>query len=127
VLEQSSVPLWQVPDAEYKRFQISVAELASEFRSISPVTEWLYSQYEHLPSFVQLGGSLTLGDSAMVSLTAFDADLTPHVMRPVRKIRDDSGYGDEIPGRRIRVCHSFDVRLNLADFRSLLRLAAVPR
>lgn len=124
VLEESTVPVWQIPELEYKRFQISVAELTSELRPVSPISEWLYSQYRHLPPFVQLGGSLTMGDSAMVSLTAFNPGITPFTVRRVRRILDDSRYGEEIDGRQVHMYHSFDVRLNMADFRALLRLHA---
>ncbi|RZT11189.1 Inosine-uridine preferring nucleoside hydrolase [Duganella sp. CF402] len=122
VLEESRVPVWQIPESEYKRFQISVASLTSEFRTISPVAQWLYEQYQHLPPFVQLGGSLTFGDSPMVSLTAFGMELCPTTKRRVRRILDDSRYGDEIAAREIHVCHSMDVALNFADFFALLRL-----
>lgn len=122
VLEESQVPMWQIPESEYKRFQISVAALTSEFRAISPVAQWLHEQYQHLPPFVQLGGSLTFGDSPMVSLTAFGMALCPTVKRRVRRIQDDSRYGDELAAREIHVCHSMDVALNFADFFALLRL-----
>lgn len=123
VLEESTVPVWQIPESEYKRFQISVAALTSEFRTISPVAQWLYEQYQHLPPFVQLGGSLTFGDSPMVSLTAFGMELCAVSKRRVRRIQDDSRYGEEIAQREINVCHSMDVALNFADFYALLRLA----
>jgi hypothetical protein len=120
VLEESAVPVWQIPDTEYKRFQVSVAELSSELRPLSPVSQWLYSQYQQLPPFVQLGGSITLGDSAMVSLTAFDPALTPFANRRVRRILDDGRYGEEVEGRQVRMYNGLDVRLNLADLKALL-------
>lgn len=121
VLEESDVPVWQIAEEEYKRFQASITELSGGFRDISPVSQWLYSQYLNLPPFVQFGGSLGFGDSAMVSLTAFDAELTPHTVRHVRTLLADGRYGAEIPGRQVRMYHGFDVRLNLADLMALLR------
>ncbi|ALK99320.2 MULTISPECIES: nucleoside hydrolase [unclassified Massilia] len=121
VLEESKVEVWQVAQEEYMRFQLSVAELTGGFRTISPVAEWLYSQYLHLPPFVELGGSIGFGDSAMVSLTAFGFDATPHTLRRARKILDDGRYGAEIDGSSIRMVHGFDVRLNLSDLVALLR------
>jgi hypothetical protein len=124
VLEASKVPVWQVPEGEYRRFQVSVAELGSTFRPISPVSQWLYAQYQHLPPFVQLGGSITFGDSPMVSFTAFDPALAPSTARPVRRLLDDGRYGGQVAGRAVSVCHGLDVGLNIADFMALLRLHA---
>jgi hypothetical protein len=121
VLEESKVEVWQVALEEYMHFQLSVAELSGGFRTISPVSEWLYSQYLHLPPFVELGGSIGFGDSAMVSLTAFGADATPHTLRRARKVLDDGRYGAEIDGSPIRMYHAFDLRLNLTDLMALLR------
>jgi hypothetical protein len=121
VLEESKVEVWQVALEEYMHFQLSVAELSGGFRTISPVSEWLYSQYLHLPPFVELGGSIGFGDSAMVSLTAFGADATPHMLRRARKVLDDGRYGAEIDGSPIRMYHAFDLRLNLTDLMALLR------
>jgi hypothetical protein len=122
VLEESAVPLWQVPEEEYKRFQVSVAELTIGLRDISPVSQWLYSQYLQLPPFVQLGGSLGFGDDAMVALTAFDPGLAPSTIRRVRKLQDDGRYGAQVAGREVRMLHSLDVRLHVADLTALLRL-----
>jgi hypothetical protein len=122
VLEESALPVWQVEEGEYKRFQVSVAELTATLRPIAPAGQWLYEQYLHLPPFVKLGGSLALGDSALVSLTALSPELTPYTNRPARRILDDSRHGDEIDGRQLRVCHSIDVRLNFSDFIALMRL-----
>lgn len=104
VLAQAALPVWQVVEHEYKRFQISIAELTASWQDISPVSRWLYGQYLQLPPFVQFGGSLCLGDSAMVSLTAFDPELTPYTTRG-----------------KLRRYHDFDVRLNLSDLTALLR------
>lgn len=127
VFEESRVPLWQVPDAEYKRFQVSVAELGTTLRPISPAARWLYDQYRQLPPFVRLGGSLTFGDSPLVSLTAFTPEPGQLVTRRARRILDDARYGAEIEGRDIRVCQGLDARLNFADFIALLRLNALQR
>ncbi|GAB3464845.1 hypothetical protein GCM10027321_29170 [Massilia terrae] len=124
VFEESQLPVWQVPAEEYRRFQVSVAELTDIFCSLSPVSQWLYDQYRHLPPFVQLGGTITFGDSPLVSLTAFDTAANPYTVRTARRILDDCRNGDEIAGRRVRMFHSLDPRLNFADFIALLRLHA---
>jgi len=127
VLEETKVPVWQVPEAEYQRFQVSVAELGTTLRPISPVAEWLYGRYRQLPPFVQLGGSLTFGDSPMVSLTALAPELHRFDTRRVRRILDDARLGAEVDGRDIRVYRDLDARLNFADFIALLRLQAAHR
>lgn len=124
VLEASALPVWQVPDAEYRRFQVSVAELGTTLRPISPLAEWLYGQYRQLPPFVQLGGTLTFGDSPMVSLTALAPELSPFTTRRVRRILDDGRPGAELEDREVRVYQGLDARLNFADFIALLRLHA---
>jgi len=127
VLEESALPVWQVEEAEYKRFQVSVAELTATLRPLAPAGRWLYEQYLQLPPFVKLGGSLVLGDSALVSLTALSPELTPYTTRPVRRILDDARHGAEIEGRQVRVYRAIDTRLNLADFIALMRLHSARR
>ena len=124
VLERSAVPVWQIPEDEYKRFQISVAEMSATLRPISPLAAWLYDQYGNLPPFVQLGGSITFGDSPAVSLTTFSSEMHKYETRKVRALRDDASFGAEVTGRTVRVYRSLDERLNIADFLALLRLHA---
>ena len=65
VFGRTSTPLWQVPRSAYRRAQYSVAEMNADFRVISPLTLWLYECYTGLPAWVDLGGSLTFGDSPL--------------------------------------------------------------
>jgi hypothetical protein len=124
VFEESRIPILQIPQEEYRRFQVSVAELGAGFRSMSPLAGWLYDQYRHLPPFVQPGGTLTFGDSPLVTATAFDPAATPFTARPVRRLRDDGGYGDIVPQREVSMAHSLDPRLNYTDFLALLHAHA---
>jgi hypothetical protein len=111
VLEETRIPVLQIPAAEYRRFQVSVATLNTEVAPISPLARWLVDQYRHLPPFVRLGGTLTFGDSPLVTATAFDSAATPFTIRTVG-------------GREIRIAHSLDPQLNFADFTALLRAHA---
>lgn len=111
VFDETRVPIMQIPQEEYRRFQVSVAELDDGLRRISPLAGWLYDQYRHLPPFVQPGGTLTFGDSPLVTATAFDPAATPFTVRQVNR-------------REIRIAHSLDPRLNYADFMALLRTHA---
>lgn len=108
VFEDTQIAILQIPQEEYRRFQVSVAELDASFRDISPLAGWLYEQYRHLPPFVQPGGTLTFGDSPLVTATAFDPAATPWTVRKIGQ-------------RDVRIAHSLDPRLNVADLVALLR------
>lgn len=124
VLEDSALPVLQIPMEEYRRFQVSVAELDEAFRPISPLSAWLYDQYRQLPPFVKLGGTLTFGDSLLVSATAFDPAACPFTPRLVRHLEGDGRYGALVEGRQVRLAHGLDPCLALADFLALLRAHA---
>lgn len=109
----SLVPLWQVPYEVYQAQQLSIAEFSGVIRPISPLAAWLHDLYAALPPFVQLPGSLVLGDSPMVLLTTLGLDSSHHHLRPVA-------------GRDIRVYDHIDAALLKADFIALLRQHAVP-
>lgn len=124
VLEQSTIPVWQIPLATYRQVQYSVAEMRSDFKPISPVTNWLYSLYTDLPEFVELGGSLTMGDHPLVLLSALSSESSVYIDRPARHLLDDFSYGEEISNRTVRVFNQVDTRLTLADFIATLRIQA---
>ncbi len=104
VLEESDVPLWQVPAPTYRALQFGVAELTADFRPISPLTRWLYDRYTRLPAWVDLGGALTMGDSPLVLLSAVSASAGRY--RDVAEGRS---------GRRVRRYDTLDGRLMWAD------------
>ena len=124
VIEETRVPLWQVPQDVYRRLQYSVAEMSADFRSISPLAEWLYQRYTMLPDWVQLGGALTMGDSPLVLLTAVSGDSSRYSERGAGRIRADFRYGEAVPSRTIRVYEELDGRLMLADMLAAFRLQA---
>lgn len=127
VIERSGIAIWQVPDQAYRQLQISVAEMQSDFRGISSVTQWLYGRYADLPPFVTLGGAITLGDSPLVLLTSVTAESSRSKDLGARRLLEDGRYGEEIAGRTIRVFDQLDGRLALADFLAVMRnLAASP-
>lgn len=126
VIEQSGVPVWQIPQPAYRQLQYSVAEMAAEMRPISPFTRWLYSQFTTPPDFVEIGGTWPMGDSPLVLLTAISGESSRFADLTARRINDDSSYGGEIAGRTIRVYDQIDTRLTMADFIAKLRLHADP-
>ncbi|WP_161989111.1 nucleoside hydrolase [Sphingomonas glacialis] len=122
VIEESAIPLWQVPQPAYRQLQMSVAEMSVRLRGASPLGRWLYDRFLQLPAFIKIGGSWAMGDSATVLLTALSAESSLSVVRPARRIQLDGRYGEEIPGRTARVFNVLDTRLTIEDFFALLAL-----
>lgn len=121
IVERSDVLLWQVPETAYHQFQISVAEMTRNIRPLSPLADWLYARYTQLPPFVELGGTITLGDSPLVLLTALSAESSTHATLQARRILAKGSYGAAIPGRTVRVYQQLDARLAIADFAACLQ------
>lgn len=124
VIEESGVPVLQIPQDAYRQMQYAIAELTADMRPISPFSQWLYDQFTDVPAFVDLGGTWPLGDSPLVLLTALSRESSRASDRPARRILGDGRYGAEIPGRTIRVYQTLDARLTFGDFIALLRLHA---
>ena len=116
VIEQTGIPLWQVPMPTYSQCLMSIEDIERNIRPLSPTTEWLCARYDKLPPFVKLGGTISFGDSALVLLTSISAASSHAHDRNARRILADARYGDEIPGRTIRVYDTLDVRLLFSDF-----------
>lgn len=124
VFENTTIPVWQIPQATYRQMQYSVAEMGSDFRPISPLTHWLYDFYTTIPKFVEIGGSLTMGDHPLVLLSAISTESSIYADFNARQILHDSTYGEELPNRKIRVFSQVDLRLTFSDFIALLRMQA---
>jgi hypothetical protein len=124
VIEDSKVPLWQVPIEAYAPLLLSRSEMADDLRPISPLTAWLYEKLIDLPPFVPPTGVKGIGDCALVPLAALSGDCGRHSNRPARHIRSDLTYGDVIPGRSIRLYTEIDDRLMTADMLASFRLHA---
>jgi inosine-uridine nucleoside N-ribohydrolase len=127
VIEQSRVPLWQVPQNAYRQMEFSVAEMAATLRPISPLTQWLYDRFTTPPPFVDVGGSWPLGDSPLVLLTSISAESSVSRELPARRINPDLRYGPLIPRRPIRVFERVDARLTFDDMLALFRTQAGSR
>ena len=122
VIEQSAIPIWQIPQPAYRQAQFSIAEMTADLRPISPFSRWLYERFTSPPAFVELGGTWPLGDSPLVLLTALTSESSRSVELTARRIASESSYGETIGGRTIRVFEQLDTRLMLADFLAQLRL-----
>ncbi len=124
VIEQTAVPLWQIPQATYRQMQISIAEMGADMKPISPFTQWLYDRFTAPPDFVDLGGTWPMGDSPLVLLTGISGESSRFHTRPAQALNPDGTYGAVVEGRSVRVYDSLDVRLTHADFLAKLRLHA---
>ena len=124
VIERSKIPVWQVPLPTYRQMQISVAELAADMRTISPFSAWLYDRFTSPPDFIDLGGAWPMGDTPLVLATALPTESSVIRDVPARRIKDDNTYGEEIPGRTVRLFEQVDVRLQWQDFLARLKLHA---
>lgn len=124
VIEQSAVPLWQVPLTAYRQMAYPVSALRTQLRQVSPLGGWIYDQFTTPPDFVDVGGSWPLGDSPLVLLTALSVESSTSITRPARRILPDFTYGEELPGRPVRVFEQLDAQLAFDDFRALMELHA---
>ncbi|MDO7835279.1 nucleoside hydrolase [Sphingobium sp. HBC34] len=125
VIEQSAIPLWQIPQNAYRQMQFSVAELQDRLRPISDFGAWLYDKFTTPPAFVDVGGSWPLGDSPTVLLSAISQESSHYVDRPALRIKPDGQYGAPVGGgRMVRVYERLDARLTFEDFLSLMRIHA---
>lgn len=62
----SGIPLVRIPCEEYARMTVAVDAVKNDLAAASPVGSWLAERLLDVPPFVQLGASLTLGDSVLV-------------------------------------------------------------
>ncbi len=121
VFEESTVPLWQVPQAAYRQCQFSIAELTEVMRPISPLAEWLYDRFTTPPAWAEIGGAWPLGDSPLVLLTALSTESCTFSERTAPRMDAKFNYQPNPTGRKIRVCERLDTRLLFGDFIALLR------
>ena len=125
---QSGVPLWQIPSDVYGSIRVGIAELQDQVYPCGPAGRYLFEQlaaYNASPAADwNMGESWSLGDSPSVA-----AVLNPRCgrtsLQKVREVREDTSYGDEIPGvREILVYRDMDSRYLLEDFFAKLRFSA---
>lgn len=114
VLAHPSLPLWVVPRETYRQLTVSVAELGADLRTASRLSRWLYERYLKLPPFVQLGPTVTLGDSALIHAAVLNRATPP------RRVHIEEA------GRELPVFDRIDTRPLLADLLAQLKLNAGP-
>jgi hypothetical protein len=71
----SGMPLVRIPYEEYTRMTVALDAVKNDLAAASPVGSWLAERLLDVPPFVELGITLTLGDSVLVPfLPGLDAD-----------------------------------------------------
>lgn len=119
VLSHPGLTLRVVPRETYRRITVSVAELTSDVQALSALGRWLIERYLNLPPFVQLGPTVTLGDSALVALAVLDRNA------PARRVPTAALLaGTDPAGQSCLLCEHIDKRTLLADWMAQLRMQA---
>lgn len=119
VLAHTGLSLRVVPRETYRQIRVSVAELTSDVQALSALGRWLVERYLNLPPFVQLGPTVTLGDSALVALAVLDRNA------PTRRVQAAVLLAGADPtGQSCLLCEHIDKRTLLADCMAQLRLQA---
>jgi hypothetical protein len=62
----SGMPVVRIPLEEYTGMTVAVDAVKNDLAAASPVGSWLAERLVDVPPFVQLGSTLTLGDSVLV-------------------------------------------------------------
>ena len=125
VLEDSDLPLWQVPRDAYRQCLVSDAELRTRVRSAGRLGRHLYDELERVLRMVaemrgHTYGTYTLGDSPLVLLTALQTVFEPtpassrSVVRAAMHLAED-GTRAQGRGRDVRVFTHLDTRLMIED------------
>lgn len=123
-LLQPGLHMRVVPRETYRQLAVSVAELGSDLRPLQPLGHWLYGRYLSLPPFVQLGPTVTLGDSALLALALLQPQ-APQRNAPVRDLLAAAGdRGAPAHGREVALCEHIDVRGLFADMWAHFKLNA---
>lgn len=135
VFNKSDIEIWQIPRNAFRQMLIGVAEL-DDLARISPLGRYLRNQVvqtevrlaQNLPRFIFTPGeTYTLGDTALVTLTALQSAFQPdtgssnYVVRPTPMLEADGSYTTNPAGRPMRIYNSIDANLTWRDFTAKLR------
>lgn len=130
VFNRSDIEIWQVPRNAFRQMMISVAEL-EQLAGTGRLGKYLHDQViraerrlgDNLPSFIfRNGETYTLGDTALVTLTALQSAFQPdtatsrYALRPTPMLEDDGSYTSNPTGRPMRVYSTIDANLTWRDF-----------
>lgn len=128
VVFSSDMPLWQIPMGAYKQFNISLAELEAKVFPCGEIGRYLFTQMVELNT--RLGGepwphgeTWCLGDEGAVCALLQDKERTDGIVNICAPfVASDGSYSPCPKNRPIRVYRHMDVRLDLEDLFSKLKI-----
>lgn len=126
VFNDSALSIWQVPRDIYRTTMVSRAELAVRMAPLGRLGRHLFDALDAVRVTTgghgaSLGETYTLGDSALVLLTALQSAFQPapasstHVTIPCPRIIPAGVYEERPVGRPVRIFTRIDNRLLLED------------
>jgi len=129
VVFHSNMPLWQVPKSTYKHFETSLAELQLKVEPCGEIGKYLFDQMVELnnkeitKSSWPHGEMWSLGDEGCIAaLLQEEQRLDLFTMKDAPYINADMTYSKGSSGRKIKVFHDMDVRLDMEDLFAKLKI-----
>lgn len=123
----SKAKVWQIPSNCYASVRVGIAELQDKVKPCGELGEYLFRQLADFnaspDAYWASGESWTLGDSPSVAVTIHPG-CGQAISQNAYRVNEDTGYGEPIEGKPIRVYQSIDSRYLLEDFYAKLRLFA---
>jgi purine nucleosidase len=124
VVFASGMRIQQIPLLSYVGIGVSYAELLDQISDVSPLGEYLVRQLFDWNA----GHAGDIENRALCDCGAIAAILYPwcgdYEDLPARRFEYDGGYGDEVPGKTVRVYRRMDARFILSDLFAKIRLHA---
>ncbi|MCR5715579.1 MAG: nucleoside hydrolase [Lachnospiraceae bacterium] len=129
VVLKSQMPFWQVTKTGYKQFTVTLAELQCRVAPYGQIGKYLFEQMvEHNDRCAQNmrwphGESWSLGDEGCVAVLLEEVgqtDIYTEIDAPI--IGEDMKYLPGKSGRKIRVYHRLNARLDLEDLYAKLQI-----
>ncbi len=136
VFNQSDIEIWQIPRNAFRQMLVATAEL-STLAETGPLGRYLRDKViqterrlaQHIPRFIFTPGeTYTLGDTALVTLTALQSAFQPdtptsnYVVQPTPFLEADGSYRANSAGRPMRIYNTIDAGLTWRDFSAKLKL-----
>jgi purine nucleosidase len=135
VFNESNIEIWQVPRNAFRQMLFSLAEV-DELKRSGRLGRYLHLQVHesrrklagNLPSFIfDEGDAITLGDTALVTLTALQSAFQPdtasssYAVRPTPQLLENGNYRPNPGGRAMRVYNAIDAGLTFRDMLAKFR------
>ena len=136
IFNQSDIEIWQIPRNAFRQMLVTLSEL-DELAKSGPLGQYLRDSVvetekrlaANIPKLIFTPSeTYTLGDTALVTLTALQSAFQPdtptsqYSLRPTPILEADGSYSANPQGRAMRIYSSIDSNLTWRDFTAKLRL-----